>query len=520
MARKKTDFSGLILAALALWALVALNRYISGKLGLSSSSATLVLVGVGVALVLAWVFIFGKSVGVRRKTLRGMDRVSASAFAALARKLLKGPRARAGIQIHPDFRMERGAEAEHMAVIGTTGAGKTKALINRVYLEAQGRGDKVILWDVKGDFTAALAENPDAMLVAPWDARSIAWDIGADIEKGSDCDIIAESAIPDSSDEKENFFRKQSRAVFSAILQCLWNENKLTWKELAACIADINETLSLLSMYQTGQMVISYIENQSGQTQATWTTLVDHAGKWTAKAAKAWPEPSVSLRSWLQSQGGGTLILRYSPDYPDLSASICSMVTSLLINSLLALPEDENRAVWFLLDEMANFPKVGNLKRGVTLARDRGGRFVLSAQDVTQLFPIYGKENTKTLINQCNTQVWLRANDGENAKIASESLGNKEELLIKTSESNKVGFDKESSFSTSHDLRTVAVIEPGEFMALRHSKNIKNGGAEAFFKMSGVQKIAKLVWPLTFIPAKYKPEVTATWVNEKEERLI
>ncbi len=477
--------------------------------------------GVGVVSFLSFLVfsLFQKSTGVTKETVRGMDFIEPKAFYGLAKKLLKSKRAVAGIELHPDIIMDRAAEAEHISVIGTTGAGKTKGVLNRIYQEAAKRGDKIILWDVKGDFTEAIAGHNNVKLVAPWDSRSLNWDIAADITRSEDADMIAESAIPDGTDEKESFFRKQARAVFSAILQCLWNEDRLTWANLSDCIYDQDETLILLSQYRTGQQVMSYIEREGGQSQATWTTLLDNVGKWITKAERAWAGEGESLRSWLTSPGGGTLILRYSPEHPDLSASICAMVTSLLINALLAQKEDENRAVWFLMDEMANFPKVGNLKRGITLARDRGGRFVLSAQDVTQLFPIYGKEVTKTLINQCNTQIWLRANDEENAKLASGSLGNKEELLTKTSESQAQEMGSKKSFSTSQDLRTVAVVEPGEIMALRHAKNIPNGGAEGFFKMSGVQGVTKLVWPLTIMEKSYRTENLAEWVHEREQKI-
>lgn len=509
MGKNSSEHGGCLLLLLVIF---GVPLFLADKFGIPvGATAT-----IAVFLFVAVCILMTKRLGVKTETMRGMDFIPAKAFQKRAAQLLKSDRAKPGIKIHPQITIERGAETEHISVIGTTGAGKTKGILNRIYAEAAGRGDKVILWDVKGDFTESLATKDGVQIVAPWDSRSLVWDIAADITRPDDCDMLAESAIPDGADDKEQFFRKQARAVFSALLQCLWNENRLTWGNLASCIYDQDETLALLSQYRSGQQVVSYIEREGGQSQATWTTMLDSVGKWIAKAERAWPSDGVSFRQWLTDDTGGTLILRYSPEHPALSGALCAMVTSLLIDALLTLPEDESRAVWFIMDEMANFPKVGNLKRGVTLARDRGGRFVVSAQDVTQLFPIYGKEVSKTILNQCNTQIWLRANDEENAKIASGALGNKEEKVTKTSESGKNKMDI-GSFSTSQDLRTVPVVEPGEIMALKHAKNIKGGGADGFFKMSGVQAITRLEWPLVIFEKTGPSVVQASWVTEREK---
>ena len=141
----------------------------------------------------------------------------------------------------------------------------------------------------------------------------------------------------------------------------------MTWQNLAPFLYDKKAAVELLSMYETGRQVLSYFENDTPQSQATWSTLQDHAGTWISKAAKAWPEPDFSIRNWLKESKGSTLLVRYHVEHPALSASLCTMVTSILINQVLALPEDteHKNPIWFIMDEMMNFPKVENLKRGM-----------------------------------------------------------------------------------------------------------------------------------------------------------
>lgn len=472
----------------------------------------------GLVVMVVLLKIIGKSGPITKQHEKGVGRVKPKEFAKMAAALLKDKRARKGIMIHPTVPMVMDAETEHFAVIGTTGAGKTKGILNSIFKQAKDRGDKVVLWDVKGDFSECLVGDRDVMLVAPWDARSVQWDIAADIDKPSDCDMIAQSAIPDDPNDSKPF-RSHARAILSALMQCLHADGALNWADLGEFIYDKKLAIQLLSRYPVGREVLSYFQDDSPQSQATVSTLHDHAGKWIRKAGRAWPEPSFSVRKWIKdpNQKGTTLVLRYHAEYPELSGAMCAMVTSLLIQQLLAMPEDGNHEnpVWFIMDEMANFPKVESLKRGITLARDRGGRFVISAQDVTQLYPVYGKELTKTLINQCNTQIWLRSNDGENAKFASDCLGTREEMLhVKGTSKSKEG--SKQSESDSYNLRTVPVVMPGEIMALSHARNIKGGGAHGFIKMGGVQSVCDLVWPLTFLEKKGPAEVTADWVYARE----
>lgn len=186
-------------------------------------------------------------------------------------------------------------------------------------------------------------------------------------------------------------------------------------------------------------------------------------GKWVVDVSKAWGgQCDFSISEWLSSPGGGTLILRYSNEFKELSKAICSTACAIAIDKILSLPEGDNR-IWVIMDELANFPLISNLEQGLTLARDRGCRFVLSTQDLSQLIKKYGEQEAETLINQCSNQVWLKLNAAKAAKFASDAFGKTEEEIQRT---NVQGRNRDDAIhyekrSHSFDLRREALVHEG-----------------------------------------------------------
>ena len=233
---------------------------------------------------------------VNKKTKSGLIRTTAANFAKIVTRLnKKNKRFKPGIKIHPLVQLPLDAETEHICVIGSTGSGKTLGHLNSIYCEAEQRGDKIILFDVKGDFTAALAGRPEVTLMAPWDSRSANWDLQSEITQTNDCDSIAESIIPvDKKDAKNESFRQQARQVLSATLKCLYFDNSLTWENLKQCL--LNRDLlvgfnseegdhvdGLLERYEVGLSAIPAItggsgDGMGGQTQANWS--IYHGDPW------------------------------------------------------------------------------------------------------------------------------------------------------------------------------------------------------------------------------------------------
>ena len=139
-----------------------------------------VLAGAVVVLLLGWWVRTGRrSRRIDRSHLRGLQLTDPT-------EELKGP-VTLGYRGFPE-RLASG----HFAFIGATGSGKT--LLQRLLLQSalpeigRGRGHRALLYDAKRDLPSLLAGmglNAPVRILNPLDARSVAWDMAADISNPS-----------------------------------------------------------------------------------------------------------------------------------------------------------------------------------------------------------------------------------------------------------------------------------------------------------------------------------------------
>jgi type IV secretory pathway TraG/TraD family ATPase VirD4 len=111
--------------------------------------------------------------------------------------------------------LPRAAETRHFLILGRPGTGKT-TLLNSVIARLRERGEKVIIYDFKGDYLSFFF-NPDKdYIFNPLDTRSMHWCLFDEISMHPDVDSIATSMIPPSSQDR--FWTDAARDVFAAIL--------------------------------------------------------------------------------------------------------------------------------------------------------------------------------------------------------------------------------------------------------------------------------------------------------------
>jgi len=105
-------------------------------------------------------------------------------------------------------------------------------------------------------------------------------------------------------------------------------------------------------------------------------------------------------------------------------ATLCvSQLYKSLVNTANSLGGKLPWTNYFILDEFGNMPKLNDFATIVTVARSRGIRLNLILQDYKQLSTLYGENDSVTIRNNCNIQIFLGANDKESREIFSNLLG-------------------------------------------------------------------------------------------------
>ena len=136
------------------------------------------------------------------------------------------------------FPLPNRLETRHMAMIGTTGSGKTTAL--RQLLDGiEARGEAALVYDTSGEFVAHYyrPERGD-MILNPFDARCAYWSPFAEIAHPADADRIAHQLITETGQHDSDVWLDTSRILVANMLRALWREGNAHLARFADALQD------------------------------------------------------------------------------------------------------------------------------------------------------------------------------------------------------------------------------------------------------------------------------------------
>lgn len=139
-----------------------------------------------------------------------------------------------GVELVPSIAIDRDRETRHFLILGSVGGGKTQTMLHLI-IEAIARDDGVLVLDTKGDMMAGLPAQPEPLLVAPHDRRSVVWDVAADCCIKQDARELAARLIPPSTDP---MWSQAAQEIFVACivhLQATKGQN-WGWTDLEAVV--------------------------------------------------------------------------------------------------------------------------------------------------------------------------------------------------------------------------------------------------------------------------------------------
>jgi hypothetical protein len=406
-----------------------------------------------------------------------------------------------GLKLHPsfDWSLSRDRTTRSVIAVGSTGGGKTVAAIKPLLNSAIASGDKVLVFDNKGEFTAEM--SVPFVLVTPWDKRSHGWDIARDCTTQQDARELAARLIPESQDP---MWSNAARQILSAVVQKLQNDKPKmwTWRDLYRAICLPQDALA------------SIVKTFAPEARATETEgktidgiLINFSSYMSiiADLASAWgntpPEHRFSFSEWLEDPNPKekVVIFQGSGRYSALTKGYVQSIISLIsgrINSA-AFPETRTKRIGLFLDEFPQLGKLENFDALVETGRSRGCYAVLGFQDYSQL-EIYGAA-AKTWGTIFGSQIIVRVNPGATAQyIAKELIG------YATIEKTIIHEGKPQPEATQQQL----VMEPSDISDyLGPTKT----GIRAV--LLGMGDAFILEWPYTSSPKLREASIEAAWVS-------
>lgn len=132
----------------------------------------------------------------------------------------------------------------------------------------------------------------------------------------------------------------------------------------------------------------------------------------------------LSVSSLLQKK---TALFVQPPEVDLTLGYLVNVFYTQLMQYLFAVKDREKNAeslpVRFILDDFASGIVIPDMPRWISVMREREMSLMLILQSVTQLQAIYGEADARTIIANCDNMVYLRSNDPETAKEFSARLG-------------------------------------------------------------------------------------------------
>jgi hypothetical protein len=359
--------------------------------------------------------------------------------------------------------LPRRLETRHMAMIGTTGSGKTTAL--RQMLDGiEARGEAALVYDTSGEFVAHYyrPERGDVIL-NPFDARCAYWSPFAEIAHPADADRIARQLITETGQDDSDVWLDTSRILVANMIRALWREGNATLSALLHALQDRTKddlktwlagsssartfaddadraTASVLFMLAKAADLVQFLRvDGSGGTPFAFRDFIHGLDK--RKGAKPW------------------IFAPRKEDYFEASKPLLACWLECAASAVLGLPPSPDRRIWLVLDELADLPRVDNLARLLPEGRKFGAAVILTLQALGQMQHRYGQNIAEAMLGCCNTKLFLQTIDSETRVWASQTIGECEVEIQTMTDALADGDDKlRTTLGTIRKMRP-AILE-------------------------------------------------------------
>jgi type IV secretory pathway TraG/TraD family ATPase VirD4 len=335
------------------------------------------------------------------------------------------------------------AEAQHIELMGDTGAGKT-TLIMQLLRQIRSRGHAAIIYDPACEFIQRFYdEDRKDIVLNPLDERCPYWGPSEELRRKAEAKAIAASLYQPTSDKKGEFFTETPQKIFAHLLTYGPSPQQLV--EWLSKPAEIDQRVQGTEMEA---MIAQGAQQQRNGVLASLGLVADSLRMLPTKEQaknKTWSatEWSVNRKGWI--------FITSSPTEREALRPLHSLWIDLLVMRLLTAPQDKQTPVWFVLDELASLQRLPQLHTAITENRKSKNPLVLGFQGKAQLEVIYG-HLAEVMLSQPATKIFLKTTEPKAAEWVSNAIGKVEIERM-----------KETHFDGSRSGRNFAIdrqIEP------------------------------------------------------------
>lgn len=363
------------------------------------------------------------------------------------------------------------AARTHFVIVGTAGSGKTISI--RLFLQSIAprvtppHTERLILFDPKRDMLSVLAgigfKEKDIIILNPFDARSYAWDIAADIRHPAQAHYLGDLLIPEEPQSSAPYFWRAARQLTTATVTALIQTHPGKWslRDLLCVLASKQRITTIIGKDLFAKHLAENFIKDERHIDATLSHIATNVGQLSLVAALWHHNPKkISL---LSSFDSGVVVLADHPVFHLRVAPINALILQILSDQALSGPETEGQNAWFVLDEfrwMERIPGIGQL---LNQGRSKGVSVVLGLQDLEGLKVVYREDGANEILSGCDNKSFLRISNPATSRWAQQNFEEKEET--ERDHSRTVG-DHNSSKTEAEHIVTRPLYSSADFRNL------------------------------------------------------
>ena len=331
----------------------------------------------------------------------------------------------------------RRIETRHFAFLGTTGSGKTTVL--RQMLERiEARGEAALVYDTSGEFIAHYY-NPDRgdIILNPFDARCAFWSPFDEIFHPADADRIARQLVSETGSQDDDVWLETSRILVANMLRSLWAEGNGNLEALLEAL-QVKSKEQLKHWLEHTSSARTFADDADRATGSVLFMLAKAANLIQFLRIEAEDAERFAFRDFiagLDARPGAKpwIFVPRKEDYFEAAKPLMACWLECAASAVLGLSPSPERRIWFVLDELADLPRVENLARLLPEGRKFGAAIVLTFQALGQMRNRYGANIAEAMLACCNTKLFLQTVDRETRQWASQTIGDCEiEMRVAT----------------------------------------------------------------------------------------
>ncbi len=311
------------------------------------------------------------------------------------------------------IRIPERAEAQHVQIIGDTGAGKT-AIMLQILRQIKSRGDSAIVYDPAREFVQRFYDpNNGDVILNPLDKRCPYWGPSEELRRRSEAKALAVSLFQSPQDKKGEFFIESPQKIFAFLMAY-----GPTPEELVKWMSDPQEIDRRVKGTEHAHLIDPKAEHQRAGVLGSLGLVADSLRLLPKKGEG---NGEWSATEWAETRQGWIFITSL-PAEREALRPLQSLWIDLLVLRLLNEPKEGQKRAWFVIDELASLQKLPQLHTAITENRKSNNPVILGFQGKAQLEYLYG-HLAEVMLSQPATSIWLKTKEPTAGEWVSKFIG-------------------------------------------------------------------------------------------------